>query len=158
MNWDDTIAMVLGQLQQLDEPILGRLDGCTRGEIEIIEKDFDCKLPGAYVALLKRIGRNPGGLMTGLDFAFPELLSFRRIANALLEDLEDDEAVDLELDERDFVFLMIQGYQFFFFRAGDSDDPAVFFYDDDDPSFRKISGSFVEWWDFCVKEQLELRI
>ncbi len=157
MNWDDKIEEVLGQLRQIDEPILERLVGCTQEDILQIEQSFGFRLPGAYVALLRRIGRDAGGLMTGVGFVFPELLGFRETAESLLDDLDDTERIGIELGVRDFVFLMIQGYQFFFFRAGDSDDPAVFFYDDDEPSFKEVYGSFVEWLDVCMKEELELR-
>ncbi len=37
LNWDDRIEVVIGQLQELDEPILGRLVGCTQEDILQIE-------------------------------------------------------------------------------------------------------------------------
>lgn len=152
-TWAERVDSILEQLLRSVPSLREGLAGCSDADIDRLEEDFGHKLPEAFVVLLKRIGRSRGELWPGADFAFPELLEYREIADSLMSELED-----FELDERDFIFLMEQGYQFFFFRAGDSDDPPVFFYDDDDPGFRKVYGSFTEWLDVCIKEELDLRL
>jgi hypothetical protein len=151
-TWTERVDSILEQLLRSSPSLQKGLVGCTEADIARIEGEFGHKLPVAFVALLKRIGRSRGELWAGADFAFPELLEYREIADSLMSELED-----LELDEQDFVFLMEQGYQFFFFRVGDSENPPVFFYDDDDPVFRKVYDSFTEWLDVCIKEEIDLR-
>jgi hypothetical protein len=152
MSWTDTIDDILEPLLRTDDRLRQGLEGCSADDIARIEAQHGHPLPGAFVALLGRIGRSRGALMPGADFAFPDLLEYREVAESLLGEQDD-----LTLDERDFVFWMEQGYQFFFFRTDGSDDPAVRFYNDDDPEFVDVADSLTSWLRSCVEDEIELR-
>ncbi len=152
MNWNEKIDSLLRQLRRLSDSFLDHLEGCTDEDVAKLERKFGHRLPAAFVALLKRSGRSWGKLMQGEDFRFPEMLEYRAIAESLLSDMEN-----LQLDARDFVFFMHQGYQFLFFRAEGSDNPAVYHYNADDPGFNKVYNTFTEWLDVCIQEEIDLR-
>jgi len=152
-RWTETIDDLFEPLLQADDSLRQGLEGCTTADVARIETEFGHRLPAAFVALLGKIGRSRGALMPGADFGFPDLLGYRKVAGSLLSDQD----IDLLLDERDFVFWMEQGYQFFFFRTGDSDDPPVLFYNDDDPAFVKVSDHLTDWLRVCVEEEVDLR-
>ena len=151
-DWSDRIDSILELLLRTDDSLREGLVGCSMGDVSNIETKFDLRLPAAFTAFLCRVGRSRGQLMPGADFSFPELLYYREVAESLMSDLDD-----FNLDQRDFVYWMEQGYQFFFFRTGGSDDPAVFFYDNDEPGFSKVYDTFTDWLNVCIQEEIDLR-
>jgi hypothetical protein len=152
MNWAGRVDSILEPLLGLDPRIGAGIDGCSQTDIARIESELKISVPGAVAALYQRIGRARGQLFVGADFGFPLVLDFRRAADSLLEDLD----VELRLHPGDFVFLMEQGYQFFFVQSGADEDPVVFFYNDDEPRFVALGVSFTGWLQQVVSEELGL--
>jgi hypothetical protein len=105
---------------------LRRLDGggCTEAEIAGLETSMSLRLPAAYKAYLLLAGGATPSVLTGSDCTLHRLHSLQAGARELLR-----ENGQPELPPGAFVFLMHQGYQFFFFVAdGKNDDPPVFYY------------------------------
>lgn len=81
-------------------------------------------LPASYKAYLLVAGREPPSAWVGSDCTLRHLPGLREGAEELLR-----ENGQPALPARAFVFLMHQGYQFFYFDAdGENDDPPVFYY------------------------------
>jgi len=151
-DWTTTIDSIFEPLFQVDHRLREGLAGCSEADVAQIEERFGLRLPGAFVALVSKIGRSRGALMPGADFAFPHLLRYREVAESLLGEQDG-----LTLDPRDIVFWMEQGYQFFFFHVDGSDDPPVSFYNDDDPAFVEVADHLTSWLRTCVEEEAALR-
>jgi SMI1 / KNR4 family (SUKH-1) len=101
--------------------------GCTRRQIGEIEARLGVQLPNSYRRFLSRFGRDTDACaaLRGSDCCFSRLLDLRTWADQLLR----ESSAPFALHSQDFVFLMHQGYQFYFFRAdGLSDDPPVFYF------------------------------
>ena len=101
--------------------------GCSEREIARLESKFGVRLPSPYRKFLSRFGRDrdASSVLSGSDYFVPVLFELRAWADELLQ----ENGSPFQLHPKDFVVLMHQGYQFFYFRAdGTSDDPPVFFY------------------------------
>jgi hypothetical protein len=101
--------------------------GCSDREIAKLESKFGVRLPGPYKNFLSRFGRDKSAsrMMVGTDYFVPVLFKLRGWAEELLQ----EDGNPFQLHPQDFVFLMHQGYQFYYFRAdGADDDPPVFYY------------------------------
>lgn len=101
--------------------------GCSDADIAELESKFGVRFPTPYRRFLSRFGRddNASSSLRGSDYYVPVLFDLRSGAEELLMECGSPFA----LHPQDFVFLMHQGYQFFYFRAdGTSDDPPVFYY------------------------------
>ena len=177
MHWDPAVDALFQKTADLEGALPEKMEGCTDDDILHLQEHAGHRLPGAFVALLKRCGRSWGDLMQGEDVSFPGMLRYRGIAESLLEDLAADMAVevtedvdldalgvqlaggarDLRLEDRDFVFFFHQGYQFLFFRLGESDNPPVYHYNHDEPAFNKVSDTFMDWLASCIDEEVALR-
>lgn len=129
-------------------------DGVSEEEIkQVARAQPGSALPAAYVAFLRCVGRGPQGFATGTDLFVPELLSVRRAANELLEEMGD---VGL-LPPHSFVFSQYSGSQFLFFVMPPEDssepDPPVWYYGDGTPG--KVSrhvDTFSQYVELLVDE------
>ena len=102
-------------------------DGCSDGEIAELESRFGIWLPRPYRRFLSRFGRDDdaSSALRGSDYYIPRLFDLRSWAEELLRESRSPFA----LHPQDFVLLMHQGYQFYYFRAdGASEDPPVFYF------------------------------
>jgi hypothetical protein len=118
------------------------VQGCTYEEIEEIERFYGLKLPASYRQWLLKYGRELGGEFVGSDCHYPVLLKLKVWAEELLNDC----GKPFVLGKEDFVFLMHQGYQFFYFKSdGKLDEPMVYHYFEcwDEPKL--VAKSFTEW-------------
>jgi hypothetical protein len=107
------------------------LDGspCSASEVEQVEHHLGVSLPAAYKAYLRIAGTGPPAAWVGSDCTVRHLPGLRGGAERLLR-----ECGQPPLPEAAFVFLMHQGYQFFYLLAdGSSDDPSVFYYLEGEP-------------------------
>jgi hypothetical protein len=107
------------------------LDGspCTASEVEQQQNDSGLPLPAAYRAYLLIAGHEPPSAWVGSDCTVRHLRRLRGDADRLLR-----ESGRPPLPAEAFVFLIHQGYQFFYFVAdGRSDDPPVFYYLEGEP-------------------------
>lgn len=116
--------------------------GCTPAEINEIERFYSLDLPASYRQWLLKYGREPKGQFVGSDCHYPVLLKLREWAEELLRDCSKP----FVLGKEDFVFLMHQGYQFFYFKAdGKLDDPPVYYYFEGWDEPKLVANSFSEW-------------
>ena len=103
---------------------------CSADEVERLQNESGVKLPAAYKAYLLIAGQAPPSAWVGSDCACRHLPSLRTAAERILR-----ESGRPPLPTEAFVFLMHQGYQFFYFVAdGRSDDPAIFYYLEGEPT------------------------
>jgi hypothetical protein len=101
--------------------------GCSRREIAKLESRFGVRFPSPYRRFLARFGRDGDAsfALRGSDYYIPRLFDLRSGAEELLR----ESGSPFALHPQDFVLLMHQGYQFYYFRAdGASDDPPVYYY------------------------------
>ena len=97
----------------------------TPDEVAALERHLGLPLPAAYRAYLRIAGAEPPPELVGSDCHGDYLYLLRAGAEGLLR--ECGRPFDLPADA--VVFLMHQGYQFFFFRAdGCTADPPVFYF------------------------------
>jgi hypothetical protein len=105
-------------------------------------------LPASYKAYLLIAGRKPPSFWIGSDCTLHHLQDLRDAADNLLH--EDGQP---PLPENAFVFLMHQGYQFFYFgRDPADDDPPVFYYLEGAPRIVKRFERFSELMIKCATE------
>jgi hypothetical protein len=137
----DTVAEYVSRFRSLG------LDGgaATDGEIAEFERSAGA-LPVAYKAYLLIAGREPPSAWVGSDCTLRHLPSLREGAEELLRDNGQP-----PLPARAFVFLMHQGYQFFYFEAdGKNDDPPVFYYLEGEPKVVRRFERFSELVSVCA--------
>jgi len=123
-------------------------NGCSGAEIAALESRFGVRLPGPYRKFLSRFGRDrqASSVLGGSDYFVPVLFELRAWAEELLQ----ENGSQFQLHPQDFVALMHQGYQFFYFRAdGLSDDPPVFYYCEGWKQSEKKFGTISDWLKEC---------
>jgi hypothetical protein len=107
--------------------------GASESQIERLEEKSG-PLPASYKAYLLIAGRRPPRGWVGTDCTIGILADVRRWAEEVLR-----ENGQPPLPGRAFVFMMHQGYQFYYFEAdGRSDDPPVFYYMEGEAVVRKF--------------------
>jgi len=121
---------------------------CSQAEIQMLEKAFGAPLPGEYKRLL--LGEYPQveEHMVGSDFDMRYLPDLKGSAANLLDECGDP----FVLGEKDFVFIMHQGYTFLYTSCNGSDDPPVYSYLEDNPAPRREFDHFSEWIALCRRE------
>lgn len=110
-------------------------------DIDRLERDLGFKLPVAYRAYLRVCGTHPPKSLVGSDCVMTDL---RDNQEAAMEMLTEDEA-EWSLPTKAVVFLMHQGYIFFYFDAAESHDPAVFRYYEGDQKPTRVDDRFSYW-------------
>lgn len=133
------------------------LTGCTKYEIEDIEKELGYKLPKSYIEFLENLGKAtladeskedwyfnyPG--FQGTTVFYP---SVKYLNENLKEQLIEDNN-ELELPETAFVFYNHQGYLNAFFKLDEGDNPPVYGYEDgyEGDTFPKIADSLSSFYE-----------
>lgn len=119
----------------------------TPEQVAALERHLGLPLPAAYRAYLLIAGAYPAPGLVGSDCHGQYLYQLRGWADELLE--ESGSPFLLPADA--VVFLMHQGYQFFYFRVdGIADDPGVFYYFENWPSPEHRHDRFSDWVAACV--------
>ena len=80
-------------------------------------------LPESYLQFMRYAG-NGIQFFIGSDYKAKEVAGFNEYAFELLE----ENGVESNLTDNDFVFFMHQGYQFYFFKLDEGDDPPIYFF------------------------------
>ncbi len=125
------------------------LRGCTNDEIVQLERLFDSSLPETYRAFRSALGKSSGEFLRGSDFLLKHLSrDLKRGAQEMLEDEGEP-----QLPPHAFVFLMHQGYQFFYFHCGVDPDPPVYYFREREGT-RKVAESFTQWFATMVDDEL----
>jgi hypothetical protein len=108
----------------------GNFEGMPDDEIEQVKTRQDVQfLPSVYIEFLRVMGRKSGGIFGGCDITLPTLAILK---TALFNELQDSREMGAnvpDLPPACFVFLSIQGTDFFYFdTATNADDPEVYYY------------------------------
>ena len=96
--------------------------GCTEEDLETLEDRYDLALPEAYKSCMRHIGRYPGTLLAGSEFAYPEM----ELQTKFAKEITEEHATHFQLPDDIFVFRGLQGYAFDCFRTAEGDDPPVY--------------------------------
>jgi hypothetical protein len=103
---------------------------CSAAEVAEVARGSGVVFPAAYTAYLLTSGRRPPSSWVGSDCTIDCLPKLGGWAEKLLA-----ENGLPALPSQAFVFLLHQGYQFFYFVAdGTTDDPPVFYYLEGEPT------------------------
>ncbi len=111
-----------------------KIKGCSESEIRLLEERLGVNFPYAYKFFLGMMGHSADHFFLGSDFTYNELEQLQDWAKELLG--ESDEYPNFPADA--FVFIMHQGYQFFFFYLNESDNPTVYGYLEGNSYFDKF--------------------
>ena len=109
---------------RLGEATAKTIEGCSKKEIDKIEKQMGHALPVGYRDFLGTFGKRAGHYMEDMSAFYPEILELNERARGLLS-YEDDEGrlvVTAELPDKAFVFAERYGEQFWFFHLDDGND------------------------------------
>ena len=116
---------LIQRLSELDITHRTEISPCIDSEIDKVEASQNVSLPPVYRDFLKLMGRGAGRFFRGSDLYYPDVLTLGEQAKHLLK----EDGQPFELPDDAFVFLVHQGYQFFYFRTGSGDeDPVVYGY------------------------------
>ena len=141
--------------EQLKQQIIERhlvvkaLKGCTEREIEQIRQSQGVDyIPEVYRQFLLAVGNSIGGVIyKGTDYNYRYLLRLKEWAEGIVSGLPNSP----ELPPDAFVFVMHQGYIFFFFRTfGRNDNPPVYSYFEGDAEFELLDQSLTEYYEALV--------
>ena len=114
--------------------------GCSRDEIESLVQQFRGKLPHSYLHFMEVAGNGIDDFLKGSDFTLKDLEGVREAADDLLR-----EAGLEPLSPDAFVFVMHQGYQFYFFHDG-----CVYYFQEGADHIEKRFDSFEQFFDSVV--------
>lgn len=107
-----------------------------------LEEHLGLPIPAAYRAYLAIAGASPPPELVGSDCHDHYLFKLHDWATVLLK--ESGEPFSLPDDA--IVFLMHQGYQFFYFHAdGTTDDPPVYYYFENRSACERPYDRFSDW-------------
>lgn len=118
--------------------------GCTESEIASLTPDDLEILPESYRKFLRVAGNGIDDFLTGSDFRVPDLVDTREAANELLKNSGLP-----PLPRHAFVFVMHQGYQFYYFDNG-----SVHFFQEGWGAVEKRFDSFEQFF-FSVVSRIE---
>ena len=116
-----------------------KMSPCSAAEIAILQKMTAGKCPLDYLTFMKWAG-NGIRFLDGSTFTSNELPLLKPAANDLLE----ENNISQKLTEQDFVFLMHQGYQFYYFQF---DKAGIYYFGEGEnlSACIKVSASFTEF-------------
>jgi hypothetical protein len=106
------------------------IKGCTREEVESLERREGIRLPDLYKDFLRVMGKSAGRFLEGTDAFYRHLPHLR---NGAEESLRESKS-SFRLPQNAFVFVSHQGYVFLFFIASESEDPPVWIYQEGEQS------------------------
>ncbi|WP_062062893.1 SMI1/KNR4 family protein [Aquimarina longa] len=92
-------------------------------ELEVLEKEKGIKFPLIYKEFYKSCKTSHPKKMRGTDLFSND----KELMEGAIELLEEDNAKNF-LTNKDFVFMMHQGYMFWYFKADGNENPDVYFY------------------------------
>lgn len=112
-------------------------------ELNAVERQFRWRLPLAYRSFVLEGDGLDAELHTPRRHLAPaRLAANREYADFLLKASKADYA----LHDADVVFLVHEGYQFWFFRCDDGDDPAVYRFSEGERRPTKVAPSLSAWF------------
>lgn len=131
-------------LNQLKKPV-----GCSESEITDLEKSIGFKLPNAYKAYLKFLGRDYDGVLCGTDCFIDHAIENTEYLSELLQ----QNHIEYNLPENYLVFFCHQGYITAWFELPKkNEDPFCYYYHEGEADTPVKKGTFSE---FMSEELLE---
>ncbi|MCL2579770.1 MAG: SMI1/KNR4 family protein [Oscillospiraceae bacterium] len=125
-----------------------QMNPCSKNEIaKIMQLSKEKNLPQNYVKFMEQAG-NGIDFFKGSSYTLDEISKLKSWAIALLKENDSNE----NIDDNNFVFLMHQGYQFYFFNLNEGDNPPVYFYLEGDnlemfiKKYESFSGFLIEYY------------
>lgn len=145
-NNEEIFNYRLERIKYLDK---SKLVGCDKKELDSIEHKYDIILPKAYNCVLKKIGKNAGGIIDPNEFEFyyKDVLNLTQEVmkeRAEIDDEEDGEPLMILPDKTFFISARYRE-QFHFIIADGGDDSEVYYYNFDDDSYVKDFDSIWDW-------------
>jgi hypothetical protein len=102
-------------------------------DLIVIEEKQGLKFPKIYKAFYERCAKSIPNGMLGSDL----YNDYKELNDWAKELLNEDNAENF-LSEDDFVFMMHQGYMFWYFKANGNENPDVYFYHETELVSKKI--------------------
>lgn len=104
------------------------------GKLKRLEKKLNINLPLVYRDFFQMCENKLPKQLIGTDLCN----NFDNLKEGAYELIEEDKA-DIFLNESDFVFMMHQGYMFWYFEVNGDDNPIVYFYREQDMRPTKLT-------------------
>jgi hypothetical protein len=123
------------------------VQGCTEAEIQALEDALQIQLPEAYREFLAWVGKTKAWFLR--DYAWNDnyLVRLQEDAKELLE----ENNFPRELPPNTYVFVMHEGYNFFFFNLNTHDNPPLHFYMEGETEFRENEfDSFTDFLEYSI--------
>ncbi|QIB74798.1 SMI1/KNR4 family protein [Halogeometricum borinquense] len=148
------VKKLTGQILDIVLAADAEIEGCSAEEISQIENESNVRLPAAYVAFLKEMGRSAGDFLRGDDLFYPDMIGLQDTVEECMF-VSDSSAV---LAESDFVFAGHHDYVYLYFDTEDGEDPPVYRYiymaGEDQPE--QVFDTFSEWFESSVEDEISL--
>ncbi|WP_340014390.1 SMI1/KNR4 family protein [Paenibacillus sp. FSL K6-1318] len=136
---DGNIKIFLSTLEENSYP----MKACNEDDILKLKNLSPTKeLPLTYLRFMYKSG-NGIEFLAGTDYTMKYILELKEFAVELLDENNFSE----KLTDNQFVFMMHQGYMFWYFNLDEGDNPAVYLYDEslDLTKFKKVSDTLSEF-------------
>lgn len=127
--------------------------GCTDEEVAALEQRIGHTLPAAYREFLRWMGHSGGYFLERRDTFYSDLEDLQEYAPRLLK----ANHITTPLPNDTFVFFVLRGFFFFFFRLSEGDNPPVYFYCDSDDKDNVFRLYFARYSDY-LESQLTAHI
>ncbi|MFJ6267092.1 SMI1/KNR4 family protein [Lysinibacillus xylanilyticus] len=119
------------------------MEPCSKDDLsKLVKLSSPRTLPKTYLDFMNKAG-NGIEFLVGTDYSMKYIFDLKEWA---IELLEENNFIK-KLTDNQFIFMMHQGYIFWFFNLNDGDDPAVYYYDEsvelDD--FNKVSDTLSDF-------------
>ena len=138
----------------MEEEPMHELLACTKQEIITLEQKLDASLPTAYKEFLLWGGHEAGGLLSGSNYSYKNLIELQVDAVEILY----ENCFPQQLPKDAFIFYMHQGYEFCFFRISEGENLPVYLFNEnnDKSSFWRNYLSFSDFLETWLKHQLNV--
>lgn len=116
---------------------------CSEDELTKLKYCSPTKtLPSNYLDFMGELG-NGAEFLIGTHYTMKYIVELKEWAVELLE----ENSFSKKLTDNQFVFMMHQGYMFWFFNLDEGDNPSVYLYDEsfDLTEFKKVSDTLSEY-------------
>lgn len=116
---------------------------CSKDDIsKLVKLSPTGTLPKIYLDFMNKSG-NGIEFLVGTDYSMGDICDLKEGAIELLE--ENNSSRKIADDQ--FIFMMHQGYMFWYFYLNDGDDPAVYCYDEsiESDDFNKVSDTLTDF-------------
>jgi hypothetical protein len=138
-----SIDNLMNKLIELDVAKPDEILGCTPEEILEIQQHQGINfLPKMYREFLSTMGKGAGLFLAHHKFFYPKLL---RLKDDIKTELLQPSLTTFKLPDNAFVYMVNQGYEFFYFLTHDQDDdPTIYHYIEGDGSSLDVQ-PFIQW-------------